>query len=139
MKQGSVITEVTIKEIQNKSSKPQEQLSQKLHECALVWSDKCAFCGVEFDELKRKLSSTNDAFEDNQNDLKKNDKRIFCDITRFVYLAFWKIDFIFHLYLDQETSLKEILANAWICVQDDVAIRLESLKEELEKLPTMRK
>ena len=43
---------------------------QKSHECALVWSDKCAYCEVAFDELKRKLLSTAEPTEHSLNELR---------------------------------------------------------------------
>ena len=36
-----------------------KRLMLKLHQCALMWSDECAHCDFNFDELKRNLTSSN--------------------------------------------------------------------------------
>jgi hypothetical protein len=53
------------------SSQIQELISSKLHQCALVWSDRCAYCEIGFDGLKQKLSSSAEPTEEHLNELIK--------------------------------------------------------------------
>jgi hypothetical protein len=32
----------------------------KLHKCALIWFDKCAYCDFDYDGLKRVIQSSSD-------------------------------------------------------------------------------
>jgi hypothetical protein len=52
-------------------SQMQELISSKLHQCALVWSDRCAHCEIDFDGLKQKILATAEPNEEDLNELKK--------------------------------------------------------------------
>jgi hypothetical protein len=63
--------ELIFKEYPNKVSSSESNSSSKLHQCALSWSDRCAHCESGFDDLKQKVSSSNEPSEENLNDLRK--------------------------------------------------------------------
>lgn len=64
--------EFAVQKHPNETCDFQEKITQKLklHKCALIWSDKCAHCEIEFDELKERHNSSNERIEENLNDLK---------------------------------------------------------------------
>ena len=72
MSKYSIQNEVVLQEHPNQVSSAQmrQQISSKLHQCALIWSDKCAHCEIGFDELKIKISSSAEPTEENLNELK---------------------------------------------------------------------
>lgn len=53
---------------------------RKLHDCALVWSDRCFHCEYSFDDLKKKIitlkESSADVFFDLQNKFVECDSRL---------------------------------------------------------------
>ena len=71
-----IINKVVIKENPNldSSSQRSQQLSSKLHQCALFWSDKCAHCDIAFDELKQDFLSSTEPKEEKLNELKNEIK-----------------------------------------------------------------
>jgi len=118
-------------------SQIQEHLSTKLHQCALIWSDKCAHCEIAFDELKQKLLSSTQPTEDNLNELKNQIDGSLATLEGFCCLLNCNSNnciTFFQLILEQKCALKENFANSLKFVQDDVVIRCESLKEELEQI-----
>jgi ElaB/YqjD/DUF883 family membrane-anchored ribosome-binding protein len=60
--------EVVLRECPNQISPSQ---SSKLHQCALIWSDKCAYCEKTYDELKKKLSSSTEQNKETLNELRE--------------------------------------------------------------------
>jgi hypothetical protein len=59
MSQQCFESKFVLKESRNLSdSTPNNaKLTEKLHKCAFNWSDRCVYCEVGFDDLKKKLSS----------------------------------------------------------------------------------
>jgi hypothetical protein len=73
MSKDSIKNEVVLKDHPNQLSSAQmrQQLSSKLHQCALIWSDKCAHCEIGFDALKQQISSSTEPTDENLNELSK--------------------------------------------------------------------
>ena len=63
-------TESTLKKHPGDVCNIQEHLASKLHQCALIWSDKCAHCEIGFDELKKKLASSTEPNREHLDELK---------------------------------------------------------------------
>lgn len=114
-----------------------DHLSSKLHQCSFFWSDKCAHCEVGFDELKRKcLSSAEQQTEENLEELEKKTEDCLAKLEGFVLskkdnLILNEKDFDF---LELQSEFKHHLVNNLFFAQDDISLRCESLKEELELL-----
>ena len=66
------------------SSQISELISSKLHQCALVWSDRCAHCEIDFDGLKQKLSSSTEPTEENLNELKSKIEECLTKLEGFI-------------------------------------------------------
>ena len=86
MLQNNIINEVALREHPNQVSLSQirQQLSSKLHKCALIWSDKCAPCEIAFDELKKKLSPSTEPSEENLKELKHEIEESLATLTGFL-------------------------------------------------------
>ena len=63
--------------------------SSKLHQCALIWSDKCAHCEIGYDELKQKLLSSDNPTDDNLNELNKEIEESLATLEGFNFLFDW--------------------------------------------------
>ena len=62
--------ELALKKYPDDACNIKEHLASKQHQCALIWSDKCAHCEIGFDELKKKLASSTETNEEDLNELK---------------------------------------------------------------------
>ena len=71
MSKSFIENEVVLREYPNQISPSQLNQSPKLHQCALIWSDKCAHCEIAFDELNKKLSSSTQPNKETLNELGK--------------------------------------------------------------------
>ena len=62
---------IKIKKNQVSSALMRQYLISKTHQCALLWTDKCAYCEAAFDELKNELLSSTEPTEDSLNELRR--------------------------------------------------------------------
>jgi hypothetical protein len=70
MDNSSIRNKVILKDCPKQNSLSYEELSSKLHQCSFGWSDKCAHCEIDFDELKQKISYSIEPTDDNSNELR---------------------------------------------------------------------
>lgn len=106
--------------------------TSRLHSCGFDWSERCAYCEIDFDDLKLHVDSSNGLNYDITLLIKDKIQASICKLEGVLKIMLrHKLKFIMRV-LELEQCFEIKLQNNFNFIDEELDIRLESLKEELE-------